>query len=503
MPAIEFPVPAAELRERLGGERVALEDGFLERLSSACAEIDLSSDALAQAGRDWWPISLRWALAGAVPARPAVVARPSDTAEVAEVLRCCNEAGVPVTATGGRSGVCGGAIPVFGGVSLDCCGLVGLSVPDGEAALVDAGAGAFCADLEHELRSGRSLTIGHWPQSVELATLGGSIACRGAGQYSTRYGKIEDMVAGLEVVLADGTVVGTGALAGRGSGPRSAMGPDLTSLFVGSEGTLGVITAARLRAHRLAPEERLAAWAFASFADGLDALRRTLRRGATPAVLRLYDRTESKRSFDFSGGHVLIALDEGDGAVVDAAMQVLSEECRGAEELDSEIVGRWLSHRNDVSALEAVTRAGVVVDTIEIAAPWSSLLGIYDGALAALQATEGILAASAHESHAYLEGACLYFTFAGRGPDPDDNSWAEAFYRRCWDGVLAATFAGGGSISHHHGIGLVRGPYLPDALGTGFEVLRMLKNALDPRGILNPGKLGLPCPFGASPWPGS
>ena len=212
------------------------------------------------------------------------------------------------------------------------------------------------------------------------------------------------MVAGLEVVLADGTVVGTGALAGRGSGPRSAMGPDLTSLFVGSEGTLGVITAARLRAHRLAPEERLAAWAFASFADGLDALRRTLRRGATPAVLRLYDRTESKRSFDFSGGHVLIALDEGDGAVVDAAMQVLSEECRGAEELDSEIVGRWLSHRNDVSALEAVTRAGVVVDTIEIAAPWSSLLGIYDGALAALQATEGILAAVGSRVSRLLRG---------------------------------------------------------------------------------------------------
>ncbi len=502
-PAIEFPVPAAELRERLGGVRVVLEDSFIGRLQSACASIDVSPDALAEAGRDWWPISLRWALAGAVPARPGIVARPSGTAEVAEVLRCCNEAGVPVTATGGRSGVCGGAVPVFGGVSLDCCGLVDLADPDGQDALVDCGAGAFCAEIERELRSNRGLTIGHWPQSVELATLGGSIACRGAGQYSTRYGKIEDMVAGLEVVLADGTVVRTGALAGRGSGPRSAMGPDLTSIFVGSEGTLGVITAARLRVHRLALSERRGAWAFATFAEGLEALRRTLRRGATPAVLRLYDATESKRSFDFSGGHVLIALDEGDDAIVGAAMQVLSDECRDAEALEPEMVERWLSHRNDVSALESVTRAGIVVDTVEIAAPWGSLSGIYDTALEGLQATEGILAASAHESHAYLEGACLYFTFAGRGPDPEDDFWAEAFYRRCWEGVLEATLAGGGSISHHHGIGLVRGPYLAEALGTGFEVLGRLKSALDPRGILNPGKLGLPSPFGASPWPGS
>jgi len=121
--------------------------------------------------------------------------------------------------------------------------------------------------------------------------------------------------------------------------------------------------------------------------------------------------------------------------------------------------------------------------------------------LTALQATAGIIAASAHQSHAYLDGACLYFTFAGLGPDPGDDAWAEAFYRHCWQTVLDATLVNGGSISHHHGIGLVRGPYLPDALGAGFEVLKKLKTALDPRGILNPGKLGLPSPFGASPWP--
>ncbi len=309
------------------------------------------------------------------------------------------------------------------------------------------------------------------------------------------------MVAGLEVVLADGTVVHTGQLAGRGAGPRSAMGPDLTSVFVGSEGTLGVITSARLRAHPVATEERRAAWAFPSFAEGLEVLRRTLQRGATPAVLRLYDATESKRSFDGLDTNVLIALDEGDGFIVEATMAVLSQECRSAEPLDAGLVEHWFSHRNDMSVLESVIRAGIVVDTIEIAAPWDALAAIYEAALTALQATAGIIAASAHQSHAYLDGACLYFTFAGLGPDPGDDAWAEAFYRHCWQTVLDATLVNGGSISHHHGIGLVRGPYLPAALGAGFEVLKKLKTALDPRGILNPGKLGLPSPFGASPWP--
>ena len=498
---IELDVGAGELRERLGGHQVALDDRFLERLSSACAVVDVAPESLAESGRDWWPISLRWALSGAVPARPGVIARPAGTAEVAAVLGCCNEAAIPVTAAGGRSGVCGGAVPIFGGVSLDCCGLEGVQEAHAATSLVDVRAGSFGDDLEQELRSVHGITIGHWPQSVALATIGGSIACRGAGQYSTRYGKIEDMVAGLEVVLADGTVVHTGQLAGRGAGPRSAMGPDLTSVFVGSEGTLGVITSARLRAHPVAPEERRAAWAFASFADGLEALRRTLQRGATPAVLRLYDATESKRSFDGLDTNVLIALDEGDGFIVEGAMAVLSEECRTAEPLDVGLVEHWFNHRNDVSVLELVVRAGIVVDTIEIAAPWDALPAIYEGALTALQDTPGTIAASAHQSHAYLDGACLYFTFAGRGPDPGDDAWAEAFYRRCWQAVLGATLVNGGSISHHHGIGLVRAPYLPDALGAGFEVLKKLKAALDPRGILNPGKLGLPSPFGASPWP--
>ena len=181
------------------------------------AEVLLDDDARAQAGRDWWPIAIGWAAEGAVPQRPAVVVRPNSTEEVSAVLAACNEAMVPVTAAAGRSGVCGGSIPVHGGVALDLTALHGLRQVDETSLTADVRAGTFGPDLEAALGEvGAGYTLGHWPQSMDLSTVGGWLACRGAGQYSTRYGKIEDMVIGLEVVLADGRVVHT---EGKGPGP--------------------------------------------------------------------------------------------------------------------------------------------------------------------------------------------------------------------------------------------------------------------------------------------
>jgi alkyldihydroxyacetonephosphate synthase len=339
---------------------------------------------------------------------------------------------------------------------------------------------------------------------MDLSTVGGWLACRGAGQYSNRYGKIEDMVIGLEVVLADGRVIRTG-----GHGPRSATGPDLTQLFVGSEGTLGIITEGRFRVHPVPEGEGRRAFAFPTFVDGLDACRRILRRGATPAVLRLYDPVESGRSFDHPEGAVLIVLDEGDPGLLDATLDVVDDSCAGAARLDVELVERWLGHRNDVSALAPLWRSGIVVDTVEVSARWSALPGLYDAVLAALGRVDGTMVASSHQSHAYADGACLYFTFAGRPPtadgsEPDDDDrreWTGRYYQRAWDEVTRATMAAGGAISHHHGIGLNRGRFLADALGGGFGVLAAVKQALDPHGILNPGKLGLAGPYGEVPWP--
>jgi alkyldihydroxyacetonephosphate synthase len=474
---------------------VGVDDAFLARLRTACAAVDVGDQARADAGGDWWPLAALWAVEGLVPACPSAVARPSTAPEVAAVLEVCARSGVPVTAAGGRSGVCGGSIPAFGGVALDLTGLTGIVGVDRRSGLVDVRAGTFGDVLEESLRGAHALTVGHHPQSIALSTVGGWLACRGAGQYSTRYGNIEDMVVGLDVALADGRLVRTG-----GRAPRAAAGPDLTQLFVGSEGTLGIITEARLRAHPRPAAERRAAYAFPDFVAGLEACRRTLRRGATPAVLRLYDAGESSRSFGLGAGAALIVLDEGDPALIDAVMLVVAEECEEAARLDDELVGRWLDHRNALPPLETLARAGIVADTIEIAASWTALPAVYHGALEALAAIDGTVAASAHQSHAYADGACLYFTFAGRPATPGYAD-AEAYYRRAWDAVMAVTEAADAAISHHHGAGLNRGRYLPSAMGPSFEVLSAVKAALDPAGVLNPGKLGLRSPFGEPPWP--
>ncbi len=488
--------------DRFDVTRIIVDDDLARRLADACDAVSTLDDDRAEAGRDWWPLAIGWAAAGAVPSRPAVVARPTDTAQVSAVLALCDEARVPVTPAGGRSGVCGASIPLFGGVALDLCGLAGIGDVDDSSLVADLRAGTFGPDVESGLRGDHGLTLGHWPQSMDLSTVGGWLACRGAGQYSNRYGKIEDMVLGLEVVLADGRIVRTG-----GRGPRSATGPDLTQLFVGSEGTLGVITEGRFRVHPVPEGEGRRAFGFATFADGLDACRRILRRGAAPAVLRLYDATESGRSFEEPATNVLIVLDEADPALVGATLDVVDQECAPAATLDVGLVDRWLAHRNDVSALAPLWRSGVVVDTVEVAARWSALPGLYAAVLDALGGVDGTLVASSHQSHAYTDGACLYFTFAGRPPEVlagdsvASDGWVGDYYRRAWDEVTRATIAAGGAISHHHGIGLNRARFLADGLGSAFGVLASVKSTLDPNGILNPGKLGLAGPFGPVPWP--
>jgi alkyldihydroxyacetonephosphate synthase len=468
-----------------------LPDGFADALASVCTVIT-ELDQVADASRDWWPLAMHWALQGQVLQRAAVVARPTSTEQVAEVLRRCNEARVPVTPAGGRSGVLGASIPLFGGVLLDLTAMQGIVSVDVTSGLVEVWAGTFGPELETELRRQHGLTVGHFPQSFDIATVGGWVACRGAGQYSTRYGKIEQIAAGLEVVTADGTTIRTGGF------PAGAQGPDLTQLFLGSEGTLGVVTKVLLKAHPVPADEHRAAFAFTTFHAGLEACRRIMRRGATPAVLRLYDAPESQRGQGGDGTYcVLLVLDEGDAAIVAATMDVVAQECGSADPLPDDLVEKWLHHRNDTSALQALTRKGFVVDTLEIAAPWAALPRIFEDVRAAMLAVPHARAATCHLSHSYLDGACLYFTFAATPPADE----IDATYVALWDAGQRAVLAAGGNLSHHHGVGLNRARFVPQALGSGLPVLQSVKDALDPHGILNPGKMGLRSPFGEVVWP--
>jgi alkyldihydroxyacetonephosphate synthase len=490
---IELSGGAAAVTARLPTTRVEVSDDVVRRLRDVCANVTTDAATLAECSRDWWPLAMTWALDGQVAGLASLVARPADADEVAAVLRVAADARVPVTAAGGRSGVCGASVPLYGGVVLDLTALSGIIDVDDKSLVVDVRAGSFGTPLEDELRATYDKTLGHWPQSIDLSTVGGWLACRSAGQFSNRYGKIEDMVVGLDVVLADGRHITTGGA------PRQAVGPDLNQVFVGSEGTLGVITGARLRVHPAPEHEASSAWGLASFIDGLELLRRVIRRGATPAVLRLYDATEADRSYKTGSVHLVLARDEGDPVMVDATMRVLAEEAKslGAQSMDDALVEQWIDHRNDVVALEALISRGFVVDTMEIAGRWAAMPRIYDETVSALQAVPGTLAASAHQSHSYVDGGCLYFTFAGK-VEPEDK---DRYYTELWNVGQRAVLAAGGALSHHHGVGLNRARFVEDALGPAFDTMVALKQALDPTGILNPGKLGLPSPFGPVGWP--
>jgi alkyldihydroxyacetonephosphate synthase len=233
--------------------------------------------------------------------------------------------------------------------------------------------------------------------------------------------------------------------------------------------------------------------------------RRILRRGATPAVLRLYDSIESERNYHLGDGRcVVLVLDEGDPALIDGVMSVVADEAghAAATPLDAALLDVWLAKRNDVAALEQLISRGLLVDTLEVSGRWSVLAKLHQAVIAAISAVPGVLAVSAHCSHSYLDGACLYFTFAAQpasadGSTPASPDEVDALYVSLWDAGTHAVHASGGSLSHHHGVGLNRSRFVADALGGGLEVFRSVKASLDPKGIMNPGKMGLKSAYGS------
>jgi alkyldihydroxyacetonephosphate synthase len=424
-------------------------------------------------------------LEGQPPTPPLAVVEPESTAEVAAVLRACRAGRTPVVTYGGGSGVCGGVETAGREIVLSTrrmSGLVELQ-PDDLSARFRAGTLGIEAE-RHVQEAG--LTIGHWPQSIELASVGGLVATRSAGQYSTGYGNVEDVVLALEAVLPDGAVLRTRPT------PRAAAGPDLRQLLLGSEGILGVVTEVAFSLRPLPEASRGQALHFPGFADGLEAIRRIVRAGWRPPVVRLYDAPESARHFSEhvpAERHALLLLHEGPKPAVEVERSAVAELARacGGVETDPALVDQWLETRNKVPGFRGFLEKGIVVDTIEVAATWGRIGRIYERAVAALRALPDVLSASAHSSHSYRSGTNLYFTFAAR---PEDRAAMAESYRACWATVMQAVDAEGGGVAHHHGIGRVRRDFLTGELGeAGVALLRALKRALDPDGLLNPGVL--------------
>ena len=435
--------------------------------------------------RDTWVLSELDDLEGRPPRPPRAVVLARDTADVSRTLAICREARVPVVPYGGGSGVCGGVRTRGDEVVLSTgrdAGLVELAAGDLVATFR---AGTIGLDAERRVRRD-GLTMGHWPQSIALSTVGGWVATRASGQFSTGYGNIEDVLLALEAVLPDGSVLRTRRT------PRAAAGPDLRQLFLGSEGTLGVVTEVSFSLRALPEASRGQAFHFGSLPEGLEAIRQIVHAGWRPPVVRLYDARESERSFSGScppGRALLILLHEGPAQAVALEREAVGSICAGAggQRGDGSAVDGWLERRNEVPGFRGFLERGIILDTVEIASTWSRAGRIYERAMAALRAVPDVRAASAHASHSYRSGTSLYLTFAAR---PESRDRMAELYRDCWRVVMEATLAEGGGIAHHHGIGRVRRAWLERELGaSGVALLRAVKRTLDPDGLLNPGVL--------------
>ncbi|MGH7855973.1 MAG: FAD-binding oxidoreductase, partial [Candidatus Binatia bacterium] len=417
-------------------------------------------------------------------ARPCCVVSPADVNDVAAVLALAEELRAPVVPFGAGSGVCGGAIGPAGAVVVDLGRMNHVLELNEKALTVRTEPGVLGADLERWLRE-RGYTMGHFPQSVAISSVGGWVSTRASGQLSTKYGSIEEMLLAFEAVLPGGRIVRTRPV------PRAATGPDLRGFFLGSEGTLGILTEATFRVHPVPEGAARRAYSFVDVHGGLEAIREIVRLGWKPAVVRLYDPIEAARNFAGTApeGHaLLLAYAEGPPELVEVEMRAIGTVAatHGGADRGEEAVQKWLEHRNQVPSFESFLARGIVVDTIEVATGWDRIHKLYDGVLAELGKVPGLLVASGHSSHSYTQGTNIYFTFAARPERMDD---AETLYFRCRDAALGATLAAGGTISHHHGVGRQRASWMRRELGSAYELLVTLKRAIDPHGIMNPGAL--------------
>lgn len=434
---------------------------------------------------DYWVLShLKDYLDEAIePAK--VVVQPANVSNVQEILKLANENRTPVIPFGLGSGVCGGVVASNESILLDMSQMNSIREIDEVNLLASFDAGKNGLEAEQAVAK-QGLTIGHWPQSIAVSSVGGWVATRASGQFSTGYGNIEDVVYSIEAVLPNGEII----IAGKA--PRASSGPDLKHFLLGSEGTLAVITGVTFALRRAAAASGYSAFHAGSMAQGIAAQREIVQSGWLPPVMRQYDANEVRRSFAEvakDDNALLFMVHEGSEKYVElekAAVAGIATDA-GLTTAPEDVVSGWLEHRNNVQPWEVFFEQNMIVDTIEISSKWDKIDKIYDEVIARLKEVPGVISASAHSSHVYRTGINLYFSFAAVKDSKKDLPVA---YHHCWDIVMEVTAANGGGMSHHHGIGRIRKNHIGKDIGdSGISVLRALKKSIDPNNIMNPGVL--------------
>jgi alkyldihydroxyacetonephosphate synthase len=446
---------------------------------------------------DSWSLALLRRVRGDDLPEPVAVISPARTEEVATVLAWASQTGTAVIPRGAGSGVCGGAQADTQAdteadtqaVVLDLSRMDRIGEIDVISHTVEVQAGVRGDRLEDELaKSG--LTTGHYPQSIAISTVGGWIAASSAGQASTGFGAIEDVLLGLTAVLPDGEILRLRPV------PRSAAGPDLKKLIIGSEGTLAVVTEATLACRARPRAWEWLAFAFPGFTTMAEALRDVKRAETGAAVLRGYDETDAQLGFgalNHTTGCVGLAGFPSGPPGLDARKQAAQAilQTQGTE-LGARYGEHWWQHRNgsvqtyaQIMGPERSFGPGVIVDTMEVAGLWSNVPRLYGEIQTALSAHAQAVAC--HLSHLYPSGSSLYFTFLITGADDHE---AESTYRAAWQQAAHTCAEAGGTITHHHGVGRLKAPFLETELGeSGAHVLTRIRKALDPARIMNPGVL--------------
>ncbi len=432
---------------------------------------------------------------------PDAVVQPADPDQVTAVLAACAAHDVAVVPFGGGTSVVGGVDALRGGhaavVALDLRRLDRLVSVDHESMTATLQAGLTGPAAEAAL-AGHGLTLGHFPQSFERATIGGYAATRSAGQASNGYGAFAEMVQAVRL----STPVGGWML---GRAPHSAAGPDLRQLVLGSEGVFGVITEVTVRVHPVPAARRYEGWAVPSFAAGVAALRRLAQADQLPDVARLSDVDETRIGLVQAGGRgqalaaylrarrrrcLMIVGWEGTATRVAARRRAAVPLLRraGAVRLGRAVGEAWRHGRYaGPRQRDALLDAGALVETVETASSWSGLIGVHHAVGTALRAAlDGRALVMCHVSHAYPSGASLYFTVLARQDAADPAGQWDRAKRAAGDAISAHR----ATITHHHAVGTDHTPWLAAEIGDlGVEVLRAVKARLDPAGILNPGKL--------------
>jgi alkyldihydroxyacetonephosphate synthase len=437
---------------------------------------------------------------------PDAVVLPGDADQVAAVLAICSDERIAVVPWGGGTSVVGGLDSIRGGslalVALDLSRMNALLAVDSTSMLATFQPGIRTPDAEAALGA-HGLTLGHVPQSFARASLGGYVVTRSAGQASTGVGRIDDLLAGLRMA----TPVGELALPAL---PASAAGPDLRRLVSGSEGTLGVVTELTLRVRRRPDIRRYEGWMLPDWAAGLAVMRRLAQDGPRPDVARLSDPTETTVSLAMSrsgartraaldrylrlrrvaGGCLLITGYEGSKGDVRHRRDGVRDAVRsgGGVALGAAAGRSWEHARFAAPVLrDTLLDTGVLAETLETAATWTTLPGVYDAVRDALTRELGRTVVGCHVSHLYASGASLYFTvLAAAQSGHEIEQWTRA-KSAANDAIVSA----GGTITHHHAVGTAHRGHVTADLGgpVGVSALKAVKQALDPVGILNPGKL--------------